>query len=798
MKKEFVKGDLLPCFKYILENISDGNVAALASFTLSYIQYLQQAGITDRGQIEKSLRKLLLVAQRSVVERKKPLDFFNIKGKQYSIDSDEQYEEYLNALLKACKDAPVSFSALYKRIDERLSMCHLCPMNSQYSLMYKEKELLLARYAFENVGNFNTVISCIGDIECLFRSYTDIYTVLNNLTKAYSAPLYLLLFKAIYPATVQYYNPIFGTQEYRAIKKNFIKYLAAYGLNNKSKNFEQDFDVTIYEHLVMSMNSVTLIDKETALIYKQELMERVAYIPEFEVDTVPSVTILPAKSVEKKANKKDNIRRVKGSKKVMDVYDVSTPLTDAFDVIAGIKEVSVAADELPLLEERIVDTGEVIEVSLEKEDIVSSEGEVLVKHLVEEDGILQYEEDYGDIDTLDDDDYFEEDAIEQPDVLDNDISAQIMPSEELEISSSSTMTTLIADKNNEQSVVVSEDSHDIVVQPDASENNPDVTDKKSLMPEFKLSSLLEPIQLDMASLDGMEEILYDNQYDRLISHITNFGYLIMEPACIKTSNSSVDIVFIGFEKELYYMKLSSPYMQRLLDFHKYYAYSVRLICLYSLFEKYGLIYLRKDIFVPLFEELELSSQTYIFTMPVTEYMQFLQKRVPSYRYTDNEDSEKFPEIFKRNILLYSAYGYSLRHNRFIYHSLDNVLSYDDETGVIQFKDYTYQSGTKGMPGTIYDFSFQHLSSTGDVGYLLTEDIIVKMCKGAFFQKFHLQLLYLSPNRIRLYADEYCKDYICNYVLMQFFKIGTRYGLKPLNVTVEKSVIDPVIGLIVNK
>jgi len=821
MKREFKNGDNLPCFRYILENIGDGNITTLASFTLSYIRYLQNVGITTPNEIVDALNKLSLTAQRSMVNRSTPLDFLTIKGTRYSIDSEELFDKYMNELLKACKDAPASFSMLYKKQDSRLSLCNLCPMSSQYSLSYAQKELLLSKYTFENVGNFNKIITCIGDIEALFHTYIDMYMVLNHITKAYAAPLYQLLFRSIYTNTT-YFNPLFGTREYRAIRRPFIKALNAYGLTNRNKNFDPDFDMIIYEYLVAAMDEVVLIDTETALAYKQELMCREKYTPDFEVDAIPAVVPLTKTSNSKNTSKsrtsgisvdnnKKNTRKIRGNK-VIDIYDMSTPLSDAFDVMSGITDMSTSVLDAPMLEEKVHSVvDDVVSVSLEKEDIVSSDGEIIVEHIVEEEGTLHYDEDEQFDDWADLEDEYEEDVENaasgngvfyedtvQKDMDDIELSKQqesslLADADKLVLMNGNIASASVdVDDKNDTSVVGESDA----ITDDISSADIEMLDNETIQEtsqSFEISMLLSSLCFNMKASDNIEEILYDNQYDRLISRISESTYIVMEPGQITIDEKSQDIILLYAGKEFCYVKPDSLYLQRLLDFHKYTAYSARLIRLYSLFEENNIVCKNKELFVPLIEILELLNQPDIFLLPVTEYLHFLWENITAYRLKVGGETT---ELACKYSLLYSAYGYSLRHNRFLNHSKDKTLCYNTD-GSVTFFDYTYEAGTRGMAGTIFDFIFHLPSDKQESSFALSEDIILKMCKGAFFQKFNLQLFFLSEERIRIYADTYCSDYVCNYILMHFFKIGIRYGLKPLNITVEKRVIDSVNGLIIS-
>lgn len=834
MNNSFKNGDDLPCFKYILENMGDGSTSTAASFSLAYIQYLQRCGITDRAHIESAFIKLALVAQRSFVARKEPLDLMVVKGKRYSFDTDASFEEYLKALLKACRDNPASFSVLYKKVDTKLSLCHLCPMSSQYSLSYEMEELKLARFTFENIGNYNKIITCIGDIEALFQSYIDIYNVLNNLTHSYSAPLYQILFKSIYIHTSAYFHSIFGTRQYPSIKSSFIKELGKYGLNSKAKNFEVDFDSVVYDYLVTSFSSTELIDEATALTYRQLLLERSKYVPEVDVDALPVSVNLTAHRKKKKdteSNARKNIDKTaqpakKGSKtrklhdEMAETYGVTLPLSDSFDALSGLSNKdSLPSKDAPLLEEKVIDqTDKVIEVSILKEDVVSKEGEIIVEHLVQEGEVLDYEDE----DDIEEFDETEEPAIVEGATVDDTVvsvkSDIIEPiSSALVLAETSTGTsedtilidTLSSGKTeslNEHDILAdtasvsntdaqeldvskSEDTHapDVCTPSERTESEQkeaSVSDDKP----FYLSELLSPITLSSGNLDELEEIVYKSQYDRLVSYIVSEGFFVAEPASISTGNKSIDVLLICLKKERYFIKLSSEYLQHLLGLHKYKLYGVRLICLYTFLEKHKLSYLHKDNFVPLLEELELASQTEIFKLPLTEYFTYLYQKASIFHRDNNAGEMCLSESLLRQTLLYTAYGFSYRKERFLTGISNSFFTYSDDGSVV-FNEQELPSDISGLSGKIFDFSFQLPQlCPDDEGYFLTQDIIFRMCRGAFFQKFNLQLLYLSPTYIRIYADEYCMEYVYNYILMHFFKTGARYELKPLNVVVETRLI----------
>ena len=93
------QGDDLPCFKYILANIPDGNRTLTAAFSLSYVQYLMRCGITDYKTIERSIKKFTLVAQMNFVSRSKPLDLLVVNGKHYSLTDQSTFDDYIAALI---------------------------------------------------------------------------------------------------------------------------------------------------------------------------------------------------------------------------------------------------------------------------------------------------------------------------------------------------------------------------------------------------------------------------------------------------------------------------------------------------------------------------------------------------------------------------------------------------------------------------------------------------------------------------------------------------------------------------
>ena len=310
---KFVVGNDLPCFKYILANVGDNNTSTTAAFTLAYIQYLNRSGIQDYFAIEKSLRRFSLVAQMNFVSRTTPIDLLEIKGKKYRLTDENSFNEYVSILLEECRNGPMSFSALYKKVDARLSICNICPMSLHYTCSETEKEVKLAKYVFQGSSNFNTIVSCYDDIDKLFTSYTDLYTVLNNLTKSYCAPLYHALFSAIYANVSAFFNPLFDTKGYTTIRSAFIKNLNKYGISSRCKNFSPDYDKQIYDFLIQVFENIEDIDKDTALRYRKELLQREPYEPAFDVDAVPSV--LPVSKSQKASSNNANASDVSAAGK---------------------------------------------------------------------------------------------------------------------------------------------------------------------------------------------------------------------------------------------------------------------------------------------------------------------------------------------------------------------------------------------------------------------------------------------------------------------------------------------------
>lgn len=781
---QFKQGDDLPCFKYILANIPDGNRTLTAAFSLSYVQYLMRCGITDYKTIERSIKKFTLVAQMNFVSRSKPLDLLVVNGKRYSLTDQATFDDYIAALIKECRNSGASFSSVYKKIDSRLSMCSLCPMSSQYANRYYDKELLLAKFISKGTANYNAVITCEDDIKKLFTSYTDLYEVLNNLTKSYSAPLFYLLFSAIYSNITAYFNILFGSVEYSGIQRCFLKGLGEYGITPRVKNIDPKFDEIIYAYLLNEFERAKDIDMQEALSIKEELQNRQPFSPAFDVDEVTQLSA----SVKKERPKKNPAKKTSKKNNKDLQYVVQTPVSHSFDQAMGILDNPVAAGGAieDKTEIRNMENPEHIEISLEKEDIVTSDGQMIVEHTVSDGSRISYddeeerddydEEDFEDIDAEDEDNVSPENMVQHPGTpetsdmkISDPVSDDPAAAKMLE-----THIPLITDnaENGSAGCIEGTDGH---------------TDNDRV---FTYRDLLVPISISDADKESMQSLSFSSELDRIFSLSANSGYIVIEPA----TDAHRDYLLIAVANDLYYADMQSDYIRKILCNHKYNIFSIRILPLYSMLAKYNLITIvRKDSIIPLSDTIDFNKYGKDIIASAAEYFKFATGFIIKSKY--GKDFKPDTTLLDR-MYLYTALGSSLSLQRFLNTQLtDMLVGYDEDGGIRYMSHDPIPSDDFALAGSVYTYSLHIILKESDdaakqtnnswepVCRKIQEDMLIHISSKACFNKFSCQVLSISADEIMIYADDYCKNYLSNLILITYFRLGDKYKY-PLQVSVN--------------
>lgn len=821
---EFKPGDNLPCFKYIIANIKDTNVQTPTAFALAYLQYLEKCGITDVKVIDRAFQKITLMAQFNRVGRTTPLDLLSIKGKTYKLDSEESLSAYRAELFKVCKE-PRSFSALYKSADSKYYSCKFCPMSEHYTLSHQEQEYAFAKYALTDIKHFNKAITSIDDIDKLFLSYNELYRILNNILKPYSFPGLKILFSTIYTKTDAYFNALLQIKDYSYISKNFTKELRQCGIRSEIENIGTDYDVRIYDYLLEQMEKAPTLTDEEMLSCRETLLHRENYQPLFDADSTPAIA--------SDNNKKKATKTIKKGKKRIDTYEVKSALSYSID-----KEMASEknAPDTPLKEYTIngaIETEPTVNIPIPSDvapeevevemvepastDVLSEDGEILVEHTIAE-GYENFGfDDEMDYDLSDDDmDYELEEEFAQvqqdesaiPDISNESVllhknadsgTAAIIspapPAETLETGNENTPDVSLVEEDN---LGVSQESNTAVAEPlslnaetgkgDSTEASYTNDTDSSAEWKYAIDELRYPYSCARTELDSILEVVDSSILERYISYSLADGFCIMEPVCF--TDTTGDYVLLYAKKSICKVSLQSGLIPKFLKNHRYKIGCVRPLALYSVFARNEVRLHRTDSIVPL-DVLMYRENISIFKESIQEQLSYTYRLFSSIYM--KETHFYCSEMQHEAMLLYSAYGNSLLRSRFLTlknPALEYALCYDEEQNIIS-TDFTYQSEIPLKSGIIFHFSYE--SNTSDTDKKLYEDltksVLLRLCEKACFNKFNLSLLSFSSQKLVLFADEYCSDYIFNVVLMHLFKEGTQHGIYPLNISLKKIKLD---------
>lgn len=466
----------LPCFEYILGNIKDNDIVTLAAFSLAYISYLEKINVTDFSSIERALHKCTLLSQINFVSRKKPLDLLQLNGKKYTLKSDDDVYYYKKDLLDICKE-PLSFSELYKKTDPQLLICNMCPMSEHYTLSDISKELALAKYALSSQAHFRKVVTCMDDVDRLFLSYTDLYYVLNNLSKPIAIPLLHTLFSSIFIKVNDFFNPFLEGEPYNIISKDFDKRLNFLGVSKQVKDIEPNFSENIFNYIYQLIHDAEDLTDITSTSFKQELFTRGSYAPFIDADAIPSIKLEKAiptnnvKTTEVSETSKVSLdtsnaelallktqKKKRKKKRPIDSQDIPAPVSLEFD-IAMSREIN---DNPTLIEDNVSKQEPVFEDMPDGiADVLSSDGEVLVEHTI---ATASEDLEYDDGEDFDFDEYEKDISFYDDEFIDEipEIDLKNFSSDEVDINGESSIDS-VEENNNIDSVLSEEDIPDAIV-----------------------------------------------------------------------------------------------------------------------------------------------------------------------------------------------------------------------------------------------------------------------------------------------------------------------------------------------
>ncbi len=435
---------------------------------------------------------------------------------------------------------------------------------------------------------------------------------------------------------------------------------------------------------------------------------------------------------------------------------------------------------------RNMENPEHIEISLEKEDIVTSDGQMIVEHTVSDGSRISYddeeerddydEEDFEDIDAEDEDNVSPENMVQHPGTpetsdmkISDPVSDDPAAAKMLE-----THIPLITDnaENGSAGCIAGTDGH---------------TDNDRV---FTYRDLLVPISISDADKESMQSLSFSSELDRIFSLSANSGYIVIEPA----TDAHRDYLLIAVANDLYYADMQSDYIRKILCNHKYNIFSIRILPLYSMLAKYNLITIvRKVSIIPLSDTIDFNKYGKDIIASAAEYFKFATGFIIKSKY--GKDFKPDTTLLDR-MYLYTALGSSLSLQRFLNTQLtDMLVGYDEDGGIRYMSHDPIPSDDFALAGSVYTYSLHIILKESDdaakqtnnswepVCRKIQEDMLIHISSKACFNKFSCQVLSISADEIMIYADDYCKNYLSNLILITYFRLGDKYKY-PLQVSVN--------------
>lgn len=319
----------------------DTDVKELASFTLCYIQYLTNNGITDAKQIDRRLVSLTIQSQRHFVSRTSVLDLKTINGTTYDISTATELEVFMKSLYDLCNKSDVNtFSELLKKYHPDSQICKLCPYGVHYTQDYYEDELRLANYMLDDVSNLSSIYEKYNSSELkkIFRSHVDLYDILPEGSSS-------IIFNGLYLLLDAFYRDSIYMMMMDDCPSVFVDSLNSIGIGKELLNVDGKYAESvdlIYHYLLENIHSVEepISDSEAAFSLAEKLLHRPAYTPVIDADATPILSrqIDTAHGVKRKEddelvviheNSKDEF--IKKRKKIYDVVNARSYERDVFE-----------------------------------------------------------------------------------------------------------------------------------------------------------------------------------------------------------------------------------------------------------------------------------------------------------------------------------------------------------------------------------------------------------------------------------------------------------------------------------
>lgn len=753
----------LPCFYSIIASFKDEDEKQQASFTLSYIHYLQKEGITLPKEIEQSLSKLPLLAQFSNANRKTPLDFLTVGGSTYHLTDEAAMSSYTDALYKACS-RPLSFLALFSKIDKSQSICHLCPYTQEYSNKEKETEESFAKTLLEKDDFFLTLKP--DDIPKIFRSYYELSNLIPNIRKPIAFPALECLITAIQIHAADYFGGFFK-KDYTVIADSFRKQLRRYGIKKNSCSGLEKYDSMIYDGLISLLSEAKPCETPETLY--QTLLSPRDYSPAFLADTVPD-TPKAAGSVPGKKKRKKKTDKLKEpvcksyAGAILDnvVNAPEIPLIGLSDIpqdstISDSKVDSKVDSKIdsnldsnlcPNLDSETT-SEEVTNTDISQIDVLNASGEII--HAGERQGLPCYDADIGSL-------YEAEEWNEDWEDLSE---------EENEI---------IQDEESPEDISITTASADTSCQ-----DNADITSLPEKRKKNGLSSLPENMPFFTE-----KQITDDNDIyrvpdvpssDRMTSLIKSAGYSIIEPILLNKQC----YLCILHEKSVYMAPFArKELIQPLLKDKRIVKATLFPFALYGTCQQFSISL--KNVY-PL-AELALRSGIYGESFPFDITGQLL--------YAENiynlcKKSENAAALLPKITLLTEALGYSFYRNRFLHVTGNYYLVTYSEDGKSCCTPYHYRNEKGTLNGSVYTYSFLKRYRSEQYQELI-EKLIVFMTDRGLFRRLNVAILSMSHDSVTFYMDTLCQEYLTTAISSNIFTTAYEMGLKNIDFEVISSPV----------
>lgn len=784
----------LPCLYYIIADIPENDEKRASAFSLAYIQYLEQLGITDPVEIEKKLTGISMFSQFSNVDRKTPLDFLSVGGNRYQLTDGKSFTEYKKALSTACSE-PMSFSSLLKNTDPDLSLCHTCKYSSHYEGSMYEMELSLMRSALESEDSFKKISE--QSLPELFRSWLDLFDILPKIRQPHAFPAFLCLANSIKAHTDDYFNGLFSG-DYLMIRSDFITELSSFGIVQDACAGLEDYDKFIFEYLMDTIQNVSSHPDTDMDALIDKLLTREPYNPPFDADMTPYVSIsskqseqseldfLAASSTEQPAKPKRR-RKKKPSRPEIEVTTADSQKLDRF--INGIEEQpfhyslpgplepSEKDDNMPTKLHTDLHTDLDMETETEKidvtaTDILSKDGDILSEsHRIglPLDETISYNADMGNL-YQPDDDYDDDEDDEDEDagasdghITDTDSGNGMDTIEETAI----TRTNAIMDNDTgfqPPCPVLDQDDADRT----ANELPAPAPAKEPDTPETAFNILADASRIKQEDIADFKTIDTTSCMDRILSLSNNQGYCVAEPVVI----SGKDYLLLSANSQFFVSAADNRMLEPLLKKRDLPIVSLHPHALYGICIRHGLS-LRNVYPLP-----DMIYLHHIQVVPFQTPKECIKQCIKLYGICLEKDTDT--ALLPKRSLLCEAYGYSFYRDRFLNMTADHrLLSYENCKPVCSaFKKRS--TDTSVIPGRMVTVTFAHQAYSSTQYQELSEMIFMILSEKGIFRQMDISILGTEPDTFSLFIGDSCYLYLHTYIPSLLFETAYDAGMKNLH------------------